>query len=260
MAKRVKGPEPEELGFQTKEMIAQAELVAAGHMEVDQSDMDKAIETSQEVEISSEAIHLHIMQNPPVGYASAVGLIRSNTASHLFAVVAASDHKLPSPRFGAFEVTFSDVMQTATCIPVERYDKNNRKHCKVTWSKEGDEWRCEMAPLLIQKGWMPTVKKALTIPITIRRHHPKVGTAIILWFRNAETVDSDYVKKKKAEEKAAAKAAAEAQAKAAKEAEGTTNAARAAAETAKASQTQAKTAKAAEVEEIEDEEFEDEEE
>ncbi len=201
-----------------REIISRMEEIAVSHMPMDDSELDKAIDSAQEVPVSGNAVELHVLQNPPVCYASALGMVRSNTGSQLLAGVAASDHKLPSPRFGAFHVIFSDEARTAICIPKEKYESANEMHYRVTWLKDGSEWRCGMAALLKQKGWMAPVKKAYEVPVFIRRNHPKYGSCLVLWFKEAELVESEYVRRKKSEEENAVQNAARAAAKAAAEA------------------------------------------
>lgn len=133
---------------------------------------------------------------------------RSNVGARRLFVAAADDHQLPSPRFEAVRVKFSDSLQALLCVPLAKFVSGEPDTLPVTWSKDGSEMRCDFAQVLIPKNWATPRGMARKAKVFLYRNLPSYGTAVMIALRESTL---EELKSKTAEETSKGKAAADSQ-------------------------------------------------
>ncbi len=171
-------------------------------------DFDKIVDNFQEVDVTDD-YRLRAGQTPAEMALSANGLGKGNPAFVGQAILAARFNGLPSTRFGAVVVTYSDKDQSAMCRPVMEYDKNDMRQAKVSWSPDGKEISIDFGPILAAKKWSLGVGYVQVVDVHFINRHPKVGSVFVFCVAGGRIEESDHIKgeKNKAERKKKAAAA-----------------------------------------------------
>jgi hypothetical protein len=132
----------------------------------------------------------HVDIYPPAfGYSSAEAGEMARTA--------ADERPLPSFQFGALRVRFSEKEKALLCIPEAVYDENDPNLFRVIWSKDGQEWRADLAAGLVPVQWETPKGMFRRVPVTLRRNLPKIGTALFLDLRSSELHEAPVKSSKK---------------------------------------------------------------
>lgn len=170
--------------------------VAASSFEADDiPDLDEILESLDEPSPTPTRL-LKPNQLEPFVDISSIGQIRTGTACTQEFVQAATDHKLPSPRFEAIRAQFSSAFQGILCTPMATYVKAPHTY-PVSWSPDGDEMRCDLQALLLGKSWRIPKGYVLRVPAIFYPNHPKAGSVIVLDLKRGEQMDGATRRRKK---------------------------------------------------------------
>jgi len=107
---------------------------------------------------------------------------RSSAQAVAMATTAAEDNMIPS-RFEAFRVKFSDELQAIMCVPEAKYLVVEKDLYKVSWSKDGTEFKVDLAYALVPLGWGTPEGMIRRAPLTLHRSLPGIGSALLIDLR-----------------------------------------------------------------------------
>lgn len=110
---------------------------------------------------------------------------RSNVGARRLFVEAADAHHLPSPRFEALYVKFSDPLQALLCVPLPEFKEGEPDTLQVTWSKDGSEMRCDFAEVLIPKNWATPKRMTRKARAYLYTDLPGYGAAVLVVLRDS---------------------------------------------------------------------------
>ncbi|HEY3368799.1 MAG TPA: hypothetical protein VGK74_27395 [Symbiobacteriaceae bacterium] len=128
---------------------------------------------------------------------NAPGFVYSSAGSTDQAKTAARERELSTLQFEAFRALFSDKKQSLLVVPEVAFDSNDPDLYQVFWSKTLDEWRADLAPALVSKGWRTPTGMVRRVWTSLKRGVPKYGTAIMLELATSEVYEDSRSKKTK---------------------------------------------------------------
>lgn len=147
-------------------------------------DTFKPVEQKRDTVLKGSQKHPHMRITQP-----AYG--RTNVGGRKLFTEAADKQALPSRRFGALRVWFSEPLQAMLCRPEASFVEGQPDLVQVTWSPDEREMRCDFAYVLVPLQWSTPKGWVRVVPVRLVENLPRIGTAILLDLKESQLEQSE---------------------------------------------------------------------